>query len=515
MIHTTRSVKRFIRYILVLFACALLSLTLISVAPGRPFRLNLLPDKGENFGCYTCHIEPGGPRNPFGKDYEAIAIKAGDVYTEALGKMDSDGDGFTNDEEFAANTRPGEAESKPGGKAETQKVRTYLYRVGRYLALAGFVLILIQYILSSKIRLIERRIGLDKLFIFHRKIGVVGLALIFLHPISLFIANGLEGYNFLLKLLGILTLLILLVAAGAAILQAKLRLKYETWKNIHRAGYAIFPLAFVHSLFLGSDLHEWSPIKIIWLILACGYVTIIIYKLWNMAYVKSRPFKVADVVNESHDVTSLYFEGEHRDYKPGQFMIVRLIRDGKTSESHPFTISSSPTSDKLSISVKSVGDFTSTIGATKISDGAYIDAPYGRFSFLNHDDQDFVFIAGGIGVTPFISMLRYMYDKKIDKNITLIWGNKTEKDLVFKDELEKMSAEMPSLKVVHIMSKQEDWPGERGYVDAEKLKKHISNFQEGQFFLCGPPVMMNMLEKTLRELGVSRKRIHYERFALR
>ncbi len=240
-----------------------------------------------------------------------------------------------------------------------------------------------------------------------------------------------------------------------------------------------------------------------------------IYKLWNMAYVKKRPFKIADVVNESHDVTSLYFEGKHRDYKPGQFMIVQLIRNGKVSESHPFTISSSPTRDKLSISVKSVGDFTSTIGDTKVSDGAYIDAPYGRFSFLNHDAQDFVFIAGGIGITPFMSMLRYMYDNKLERNVTLIWGNKTEDDIVFRAELEKMSAEMSSLKVVHIMSRQEDWPGERGYVDADKLGKLIDSFQVGQFFLCGPPVMMNILEKTLRDLGVSKKRIHYERFALR
>lgn len=515
MIHSASYGNRLSRYFLVFFVCALLSLTLISVAPARRFRPKKLPDKGVNFGCHTCHIKPGGPRNPFGKDYEAVAIKAGDVYTEALGKMDSDGDGFTNDEEFAANTHPGDAASKPGGKIKTRKFKVYLYNAGRYLALVGFVLVFIQYVLSSKIKLIEKHVGLDKLFIVHRKVGMLGVTLIFFHPISLFAANKLDGYNFPLKLLGISALLTLLVAAGAAILYSRLRLKYETWKNIHRASYAILPLAFVHSLFLGSDLAGQSPIKALWLALAYMYVVIIIYKLWNMARVRSHPFKVTDVVNESHDVTSLYFEGNHGDYKPGQFLIVQLVRDGKVSESHPFTISSSPTGDKLSISVKSVGDFTSTIGDTKVSDGAYIDAPYGRFSFLNHDDGSFVFIAGGIGVTPFISMLRYMYDKKIKKNVTLIWGNKTEEDIVFKDELEKMAEEMPSLKVVHVMSKQEDWPGEKGYIDAEKLRKYISNFQEGQFFLCGPPVMMGLLEKTLRNLGVSNKRIHYERFALR
>jgi len=522
MIHATSSGERFLGYFLALSACVLLSLTLVSFALGRPFRPKLLPDKGENFGCLTCHVTPGGQRNPFGQDYEAVAIEAGDRYTGELGKMDSDGDGFTNDTEFAANTHPGKPDSKPAAEVEIQQkqdkatnIKTILYRIGRYLALVGFVLILIQYVLSSRIRMVEKRAGLDKLFIIHRKIGMLGLILIFFHPISLFAYNGLEGYNILWKIFGIVALIVLLMAAGAAILQAELRLKYETWKNIHRIGYAIFPLAFVHSIRLGSDLYGWSPVKIIWLVLACIYVIIIIYKLLNMAYVRRHPFQVAEVVNETHDVTSLYFEGEHRDYKPGQFMIVRLARGGKVSESHPFTISSSPTRDKLAISVKSVGDFTSTIGDTKVSDSAYIDAPYGRFSFLNHDDGDFVFIAGGIGVTPFMSMLRYMYDKKLEKNVTLIWGNKTEADIVFREELEKMSGEMPSLRVVHVMSKQEDWPGEKGYVDAEMLKKHISDLQIGQFFLCGPPRMMMAVEKALRSLGAPKKRIHYERFALR
>jgi hypothetical protein len=82
---------------------------------GQPFRLALLPDKGANFGCGTCHISPsgGGPRNPFGRDWESIAIPQGDKYVAALASKDSDGDGFTNDEEFDANTHPGDPNSKP------------------------------------------------------------------------------------------------------------------------------------------------------------------------------------------------------------------------------------------------------------------------------------------------------------------------------------------------------------------------------------------------------------------
>jgi len=196
-------------------------------------------------------------------------------------------------------------------------------------------------------------------------------------------------------------------------------------------------------------------------------------------------------------------------------MIVQLIRDGRVSEPHPFTISSPPTRDRLSITVKSVGDFTSTVGHTKTSDRAYVDAPYGAFTFLHHDAEDLVFISGGIGITPFLSMVRYIHDKGLKKNVTLLSGNKTERDIPFRDELAKMAEEMSSLKVIHIMSKQPDWPGEKGYIDAETLKRYVSNFESSQFFICGPPAMMALVIRTLRALGISRKRIHYERFALR
>jgi hypothetical protein len=78
----------------------------VSVVTGRPFRLANLPDEGANWGCATCHVNPagGGVRNAFGEDYEEIAIPAGDTYTKELGQTDSDGDGFTNDEEFNAET---------------------------------------------------------------------------------------------------------------------------------------------------------------------------------------------------------------------------------------------------------------------------------------------------------------------------------------------------------------------------------------------------------------------------
>ena len=94
---------------------AVVTLMCQTPAQAKPFRLGVLPDKGAKFGCGTCHANPagGGPRNPFGQDYEKVGIKAGDKYTQELGAMDSDKDGATNDQEFKASTNPGDPASKP------------------------------------------------------------------------------------------------------------------------------------------------------------------------------------------------------------------------------------------------------------------------------------------------------------------------------------------------------------------------------------------------------------------
>jgi len=101
-------------FILALFVTVFIYMTADTVQ-AKPFRMGVLPDKGAKFGCGTCHVNPsgGGPRNVFGQDYGKTGMKAGEKYTQELGAMDSDKDGATNDEEFAAGTHPGDPASKP------------------------------------------------------------------------------------------------------------------------------------------------------------------------------------------------------------------------------------------------------------------------------------------------------------------------------------------------------------------------------------------------------------------
>jgi len=107
--------KIMLLHALVIFMSLVFCIAFFSTASSRPFRIGKIPDKGKGFGCATCHISSrgGGARNTFGEDYKKIAIRAGEKYTKDLGERDSDGDGFTNDQEFEAKTHPGDPDSKP------------------------------------------------------------------------------------------------------------------------------------------------------------------------------------------------------------------------------------------------------------------------------------------------------------------------------------------------------------------------------------------------------------------
>ena len=393
----------------------------------------------------------------------------------------------------------------------------YLQESGGLLALLGFILLFFQYVFISRIKFIERGIGLDRLIAMHKPLGVILLSVVTLHPVLIFISERIQGYSTpigFIKIVGVIALSTVWLTAGSAMIYGRINMRYESWKRIHRIGYIILPLALFHSIFLGSTLQH-GFLKGFWLVLGLCYVALLAAKIYRYYTVKSRPLRVNNIRQETHDTWSLDIAGEHPDYAPGQFMLLRLKMDVIVSELHPFSISSSPTRKGLSVSIKSVGDFTSRIRECVDSDQAFVDMPYGVFSFLNHDDERYVFIAGGIGITPFMSMLRFMKDKKLDKEVLLIWGNKTQRDIAFEAELEELASQMTSLKVFHVLSREKEWPGEKGRIDTEKIKRLVGDFTRGEFFACGPPGMMKDLEKALFTLGVEKRRIHLERFSLR
>ncbi len=388
----------------------------------------------------------------------------------------------------------------------------YLKHLNHLFAVVGFVFYFFQFVLSAKIQWIEKGFGLDRMLGLHRTFGRLALGFLTLHFLALLVFEMVEFSRFYLVLfrwIGLIALIGLFITALVAVQYKKWHIPYETWKNIHRANYVIFPFALLHVFY---NAVPGSFLYYLWIAFTVAFAAILVHKLVRHIQIRKHPYRVVQVKQENPEVWSLAFQGPPLEYKPGQFLHIRLLRDGELSSSHPFTLSSSPTWENLTITPKELGDFTRTIKNTKPGDQAFIDAPYGVFSFLNTSGQDLVFIAGGIGITPFISMLRYMNDRKIQKNVTLLWGNKSQKDLLFTEELASIQNNLENLTLVYVMSRQKDWSGEKGRINGDLIQKYVPDLDIPDFFVCGPPLMSKAVITDLKKLGVETNRIHHELF---
>jgi predicted ferric reductase len=406
----------------------------------------------------------------------------------------------------------------------------FFYNLGRSFAQLAFVIIALQVVLAARLKWVEAPFGLNVTFPFHRRMGTFAAVLLLLHPPLMALGGG--GWHLLYSfhvdwwiLVGKSAWALLFINIGLSLWRVRLGIKFEPWRLTHDIlGPLVLVLVFVHSWYASEDLRV-GAMQVLWVTLLTAAVLLFIYhRLIRPARLRDHQYQVLAVQQEAPRVWTLKFApppGERRfDFLPGQFQFVTLLRGrGLPEEEHHFTISSSPTEPAYHAStIKESGDFTATIGQTRPGDRALIQAPFGRFSHVLHPEvRDLVFIAGGIGITPLMSNLRHLRDTQADKRVLLLYANRTETDIVFREELEQIaSGGQPDLKVVHILTRPgEGWPGERGHLDREQLAR-LSGDRLGTstFWLCCPPAMIKSLVPSLRDLGVPYSRISYEYFSL-
>jgi len=224
---------------------------------------------------------------------------------------------------------------------------------------------------------------------------------------------------------------------------------------------------------------------------------------------------VKEIIPRTYNVTSFRFpRPETLDYKPGQFQFVTIKADGKEL-SKPFSISSSPTEKTHIEFTKKLSDseFSTAIKALKVGDWARIDAPYGKFTFEGEHER-IGLLGGGIGITPFMGICKYCTDMRLTTKITLLYGNRTENDIAFRKELETMQAQNKNLKVVFILNEASSgWKGTTGLITADMIKKEIPDYKETVFYTCGPPAMVEIMEKLIEQLDLPKTQLNREYFA--
>jgi predicted ferric reductase len=396
-------------------------------------------------------------------------------------------------------------------------------------AIVGFTLLALQFVLAARLTWVEGPFGLDVLMRFHRTMALVAVVLLCAHP--LLVAAG-TRWGLLTRWrtpwylwVGRLGLLVLLLHVCSSLLRRTLPFAYEVWRRWHNiAAISVLGLGFAHSVAIGDDLGSAAGL-IVWAgLLAIALGAWLYSRMLRPLLMRSgrgaHLFRVVAVEEEAPRVWSISLEpvSKRFGYAPGQFQFIRIRSRLLGSGEHPFTIASSPARQAgISLTIKESGDFTKGIGLVQPGDYGMVHGPFGRFSHTFHpDEQHLVFVAAGVGITPHISMLRYMLDLREQRCVLLVYASRTPADILFRDELRAIeAAETPALKVVHVLSDPPaDWPGEVGRLDADRLLQLSGGAKGKAFYLCCPPALTEALIRGLRRHHVSTARIHADYFSI-
>jgi predicted ferric reductase len=411
--------------------------------------------------------------------------------------------------------------------AEYGGATAWLFTAGKIFGLLAGTLVLLQFALSAKLKAMDRVFGLHRLLSAHRVLGVSAAVLASLHPLFLFAPQAKEigGFRFDIwpELLGVALLIGLWTAVCTGLWREFLGLPYERWYLFHRLGtFCAAALVAIHALNVSPDFEGDWPLYALVVVLGL-YVALFLWeKGFKRGILKKRMYTVTSVTpagRATYAVEVAPATGQIFPYAPGQFAFVTFYSEALPLERHPWTISSTPTRPKsLIFTIKCSGDFTASISRLQSGDRAVVDGPYGLFSYhayVHDPHEELVMVAGGVGVTPMLSMLRYMVDAGDDRKTTLVWSNKTEADIVCREEFDGMRAKLSSLSIHYVLTGQEDFNGPTGRLDGPMLTELLSGCsREASVFVCGPPPMMDAICMALKGIGFRPRRIHTERFSI-
>jgi predicted ferric reductase len=381
----------------------------------------------------------------------------------------------------------------------------------------------LQFALTARFRRIAAPYGLDTLLHFHRQAGLVAFGLALVHPLILFIAEpaflafldpraGLIRAGALWALLGCLVLVI-----GLTLWRQPIGMSYDWWRVTHGVlAFLVVFIGLVHVLRVGYYISvPWK--QGMWVAVTGGAMLLLVHaRLIKPLRLRRSPYRVTEVRPERGQSWTLALEpvghgGMH--FEAGQFAWLTLGSSPFALEQHPFSFASSAQRPRrLELTIKELGDFTSRIDRVAPGTTAFLEGPYGAFT-LDPDAGGAVFIVGGVGVTPVMSILRTMLDTGDSRPAILIYGSPNWNEVIFREELAELEEEL-RLRVVHVLEHATvDWEGETGRIDEDLLCRHLPRDMPAlEYFVCGPESMMDVVEPFLLERGVSLRRLNSERF---
>jgi predicted ferric reductase len=244
---------------------------------------------------------------------------------------------------------------------------------------------------------------------------------------------------------------------------------------------------------------------------ACAVLAFLYRTLFGRYLVSRYTYKVSAVTRLDEMVTEVTMVPTvaTMPYYPGQFIFISFKNGGIKGETHPFSISSAPHEPELRITVKNLGDYTATLKDLQAGAEARIEGPFGAFSYQNGKSERQIWIAGGIGITPFLNMARSLVrNSNTPSSVDFYYSTRNKQEMIFLTELEAISKAYPGLRIIPFNA------DEKGFLSMDVIEKMSEGVQGKDIYVCGPPPMMHSILAQCAVKKVPPELIHSEEFKL-
>lgn len=392
--------------------------------------------------------------------------------------------------------------------------------IGQLSALLGLAMFSISLILIARLPFLEKYFGgLDRIWQTHRHLGMLGFLLMLVHPLALAIrlvpVSVAEAALFLVpsfadmaRTLGIVALLLMMGIIGATLFA---HWRYQILLKTHRFLGLAFMFGVLHAFLIPSDISGNTVLAVYCGVLSFAGITAYLYRTVFARVVPKHSYTIIAVKKLHSTLTEVTLRPTEKPltFKPGQFVFVSFADPALSKEVHPFSISSAPHEQDLRLTIKALGDWTAAVCDLGVGSKALIEGPFGGFTSEQAVTNKEVWVAGGIGITPFLSRARALAEGKDgQKMIDLYYTTNTRDELVFERELSELAMNFKNFRFFPHVSK------EQGYLSASTIRQQSGQLTDRDVYVCGPAGMMKSIITQCKEAGVASSQIHAEEFAM-
>ncbi len=394
---------------------------------------------------------------------------------------------------------------------------------GIALGFGALGLLLVQFLLTSRLRHPTAPFGIDIIYYFHRYAASALVLLVLLHPLFLLADDPARWQRLMTAdwplLSGWLALVMLALLMVTSVWRRRLQLRYNHWRILHLL-LALVAVALVIAHLSAISYYSATPplalaLLLMVLLLSSLIITVRLIRPWRLA---ARSWQLAENRAERGDSRTLVLRPvghEGMQFTPGQFAWLSLGHSPFTMQEHPFSFAGATKADgSVCFTIKALGDFTSVLERYPAGARACVDGPYGIFSCMHYPQAPgFVFIAGGIGVAPVISMLEGLLQIDDKRQHFLFAAHSEFERIPRREDITTLAEQLKLVTVPVLESPPAHWQGEKGWINQDILDRHLPHDRARyQYFICGPRPMIVNMEKYLCALGVPLRHIHSELF---